>query len=198
MCSMMTVPTCLVASSISRFMVTPSMMSRNSTLPAFSVRMETLYGSHCTKVSPFFTLAAVRHGDDRADDHGVAFQLAAVVGVDADGAVLVEDDVIAVERLDGAEVGVLHRTLVARLDLRLLEDLRRRATDVERTHGQLRAGLADRLRGDDADRLAELGQRVGGERDAVALRADAAAGLAGEHGADLDPLGADIVDRARS
>ena len=40
-------------------------------------------------------LAAVGDGDDRADDHGVAFEFAAVLGMDADGAVLVEDDVIA-------------------------------------------------------------------------------------------------------
>ena len=45
-----------VASSTSCFIVTPSIMSWNSTLPAFSERIGTLYGSHCTKVSPFFTL----------------------------------------------------------------------------------------------------------------------------------------------
>ena len=33
---------------------------------------------------------------------------------------------------------------------------RRRAADVERPHRQLRAGLANRLRRDDADRLPEL------------------------------------------
>ena len=88
-------------------------------------------------------------------------------------------------------------TVVLGLDLGLLEHLRRRTTDVERTHGQLRAGFADRLRGDDADRLAELGQHIRRERNAVALRADAATRFAGQHRADLHPLRADAVDRRR-
>ncbi len=55
------------------------------------------------------------------------------------------------------------------------------AAGVERTHGQLRAGLADRLRGDDADRVADLGERAGGHRAAVAGLAHAAGRLALEH-----------------
>ena len=42
------------------------------------------------------------------------------------------------------------------------------ATGVERTHGELRAGLTDRLGGDDADRLAEVDELAGGEHRAVA------------------------------
>ena len=45
----------------------------------------------------------------------------------------------------------------ARLERALLDlAARRRATDVERTHRELRARLADRLAGDDADRLADV------------------------------------------
>ena len=51
------------------------------------------------------------------------------------------------------------------------DDARRRAADVERPHRQLRARLADRLRRDDADRLAELDHLAGREVAAVALRA---------------------------
>ena len=54
------------------------------------------------------------------------------------------------------------------------------AAGVERPHGQLRAGLADRLGGDDADRLAGPDHLAGGEVAAVARPADAVAGLAGE------------------
>ena len=43
------------------------------------------------------------------------------------------------------------------------------AADVERTHGELRAGFADGLRGDDADRFAELDDLAGREVAAVAL-----------------------------
>ena len=75
---MMTMASWLVVSSISCFIVTPSMMSWNFTLPAFSERIGTLCGSHWTNVSPFLTLRAVLEGNDRADDDGVIFQFAAV------------------------------------------------------------------------------------------------------------------------
>ena len=47
-------------------------------------------------------------------------------------------------------------TFVARLERRLLGAPARGAADVEGAHGELRAGLADRLGGDDADGLAEV------------------------------------------
>src|SRR5690606_10761295 len=61
---------------------------------------------------------------------------------------------------------------------------------VERPHRQLGAGLTDRLGGDDADRLADVDELAGRQRPAVALRAGTGAGLAGQHGADLDLLDA--------
>ena len=60
------------------------------------------------------------------------------------------------------------------------------AAGVERPHGELGARLADRLGGDDADRLADVDQPAGGERAAVARRADADLGLAGEDRANAD------------
>ena len=65
---------------------------------------------------------------------------------------------------------------------------------MERTHGELGARLADGLGGDDADRLAEADHETGGEVAAVALGADAALFLAGEDGADLELLVADLVE----
>ena len=70
--------------------------------------------------------------------------------------------------------------------MRLLEHRRGHTADVERPHGQLRAGLADRLGGDDADRLADLDRPAGGQVAAVALGAAAALAFAGQHGADLE------------
>jgi hypothetical protein len=55
-----------------------------------------------------------------------------------------------------------------RFEVRLLVDLRR-AADVEGAHGELRARLADRLRGDDADRFADVDRRAAGQVAAVAL-----------------------------
>ena len=77
------------------------------------------------------------------------------------------------------------------LDERLLRDLRR-AADVERAHGELGARLADRLRGDDAHRLAHIDRRAAGEIAPIALAAAAAGGLAGQHRTDLDLLHAGI------
>ena len=68
-------------------------------------------------------LAAVLDGDDRADDDVVRFQFAAVVAEDGDGAVLVQDDVVAVFELDEAQVVVADRAVELGLDLRLLEHL---------------------------------------------------------------------------
>jgi hypothetical protein len=73
------------------------------------------------------------------------------------------------------------------------------AAGVEGTHGQLGAGLADGLGGDDADGLAGVHGLAGGQVDAVALGAHAALGLAGEHAADLGsswmPCGLHLVRR---
>ena len=62
----------------------------------------------------------------------------------------------------------LHEAVVARFDLRLFGDARRRAADVERAHGELRARLADGLRGDDADRFAHFDHAAGRQVAAVA------------------------------
>jgi hypothetical protein len=56
---------------------------------------------------------------------------------------------------------------------RLLRNSRCRTADVEGTHGELRARLADGLRGDDADRLADVHRRAAGKVTAVAMAADA-------------------------
>ncbi len=107
-------------------------------------------------------------GNDRADDDVVALQFAALLVVHGDRAVLVEHDPVAIERLHGAQIVETDRAVVLRLDDRLLEGLARRAADVERPHRQLRAGFADRLRGDDADRFAELDELAGGQIAPVA------------------------------
>ena len=56
-------------------------------------------------------------------------------------------------------------------------------TGVEGAHGELGTRLANGLGRDDADRLTELDELVGGEREAVARGADALNGVTGERGA---------------
>src|SRR3954471_15335958 len=118
----------------------------------------------------------------------LAVLLAAVVG-DDDGARLVG----VLDRDAARDRGDLRQALrLARLEQ--LHDARQAVRDVragdaagvERPHGQLRAGLADRLRGDDADRVADLGGLAGGHRAAVAGLADARGRLALEHRAHRD------------
>ena len=60
------------------------------------------------------------------------------------------------------------------------------AAGMEGTHGQLGAGLADGLGRDDADGLAHVHELAVGHVRAVALGADADAGLAGQHASDRD------------
>ena len=116
-------------------------------------------------------------------------------------AVAVHDDEVVGRRrpsplvaLDHREVVEAHDALVLGVEHRLFRHPRRRAADVERAHRQLRAGLADRLRGDDADRQAEFDHLAGGQVAAVAVGADAAPRLAGQHRADLHLLDAGVLD----
>ena len=67
------------------------------------------------------------------------------------------------------------------------------ASGVEGTHGQLGAGLADRLCGDDADGLTDLDVLAGGQRHAVAGRRHARGRVVGQGGQDADPVHLRIV-----
>src|SRR6185436_14638475 len=105
--------------------------------------------------------------------------IAALVVLHHDEAGAVHDDGLhagARDRaLDRLEVVVARHALVLRIERALIRNTRGRAADVERAHRQLRAGLADRLRGDDADSEAELDQPASRQVAAVAAGADTAA-----------------------
>ena len=75
-----------------------------------------------------------------------------------------------------------------RLEARRLVELGG-AADVEGPHRQLGARLADRLGGDDADRLADIDRRAAGEIAPVAFAADAMLALADQRRADVAPTG---------
>ena len=92
----------------------------------------------------------------------------------------------------GLHVDEAHRTRALHLDAVHRGGPRRGAADVERTHRELRAGLADRLRRDHADGLAAVHAVAASEVASVALRADAVGGLARDRGADEQ-----LVDRVR-
>src|SRR5215475_2217523 len=117
----------------------------------------------------------------RAVSDRVTLDLAPAVVDDQHRAVAVHGDDLAFAADDRVEVVVFDVTARARLVRRLLGDLRRRAADVEGAHRQLRAGLADALGGDDADRLADVDDLPGGQVAAVALDTASSARFAGEH-----------------
>ena len=81
-----------------------------------------------------------------------------------------------------------------RLARRLLGDTSRRSTDVERSQRELRARLADGLRGDDADRFAQVDDVHRRQVAAVAHAAETALRLTGEDGADLHRFDARLFD----
>ena len=86
--------------------------------------------------------------------------------------------------------------VVLGVETRLLGNSRCRTTDVEGTHGELRSGLADRLRGDDASSFAEFDQASRGQVTAVAHHADSALRFASEHRTNLHPLDSGSLNRS--
>ena len=142
-------------------------------------------------LSPSPTYRRVRRGNV------CAVLVAGVVG-DDDGARLVG----VLDGHDAADLGDLRQALrLARLEQ--LDDARQAVRDVragdaagvERPHGQLRAGLADRLGGDDADRVADLRDVARRHRAAVARLAQAGGRLALEHRADGERLVLVLAER---
>src|SRR6185437_6365557 len=114
-----------------------------------------------------------------------------------------DQDAIAIHRNELALV-IANRINVTELDesialgiLRgLLADPGSRAADMERTHGKLRARLADGLRRNDTDRFAALHHTAGGQVAAVAEAAHAALRFARQHRTNLHPLDTGRLNRA--
>jgi hypothetical protein len=148
------------------------------------------YGVPLDQQLALLDLGAVLDLELGAVDDGVALALAALLVVDDESARAVHDHQVALLVLDRAHVVELDGAAVLRLERRLLGAVAGGAADVERTHGELGARLADRLGGDDAHRHAQLDQLARRQVAAVAERADAALALAGEHRADADLLDA--------
>ena len=140
-------------------------------------------------------LGAVLEQHLGAVHHRVALFLAPLVVDDGHDAVAVHGNQLALGVLDGDDVEELDEAVGLGVLLGLLARSGGRAADVEGTHGELRSGLADGLRGNDAHRFAALHHASGGEVAAVAELADAALGFAGEHRADLDALDTGGLDR---
>ncbi len=140
----------------------------------------------------FLDLVAFRNVHDSAQRHRVTFEFALLLVDDDDVATALQrDDLLGTlafcdQDFDRFKVGELHtaRALVAHFGV--FDLLRCRATDVERTHCQLRARFTDRLRADDANCEARLGQRTARQVHAVALGADTDSRFTGERRTHAD------------
>src|SRR5262249_3194752 len=108
-------------------------------------------------------MCTVFHLQLRTIDDLVALLLTATVVNDGDGAGAVHGDQITGLGADGGQVDEAHDAGVLRVEVRLLGDARCGTTDVEGTHGELRSGLTDGLRRDDANCLAQLDRTAGGQ-----------------------------------
>ena len=153
-----------------------------------------LCGSHSHEHLAAGDLLAVLDHDHGAVGHVVLLQLAALGVEDLDLAVARQGDVLPLVVDDDVEADELDLALALGLDVLLLDAAGGDAADVEGPHGELGAGLADRLRGDDPDGHAHLDELPGGQVHAVAAAADAQRRLAGHRAADLDLLDLHLLE----
>ncbi len=119
--------------------------------------------------------------------HAVRGAVLALVVHDRDRDVATHGDKSAARDLGHVAVADDDLAFRAGLEERAVDHLRR-TTDVERTHGELGARFADRLRRDNADGFADIDRRTASEVAAVAGCTAARTEVAGERRADLDAL----------
>ena len=160
-----------------------------------SARIGILCGSHWQRTVPALTSWAFpRPQQDGAGGNFVFLQLAALGIQDLDFAVSGQHDLLArivADDLQSREA----RPPVFLARLSLSTRASGHAADMERTHGELGARLADRLGGDDPDGHALFDHRAGGEVHAVAQPADAQGGIASHRAADLNLFDLQFLER---
>jgi len=108
-------------------------------------------GSHSARIWPWGNVFAVLDAEARAVNDVVALLLAVLFIDDGNQSGAVHGDGSAATAFDELHVHELDDAVVARFERGTFGDARSGSADVEGAHGQLRAGLADGLRGDDAD-----------------------------------------------
>ena len=133
--------------------------------------------------------------DGRAVRDLVALALAAELVDHAELAGARHRDQMALLVAHGLDVVQADRALRLDLDAVGRRRSRGRAADVEGAHRELGSRLADRLRRDDAHRLADVDAMAASEISAVALRAHAVAGFAGDRRAHYDLVDAHLLEQ---
>src|SRR6185436_3935917 len=138
---------------------------------------------------------AVADGDDRAVRDLVALALTTEFVDHAELAGARGRDPVTLLVMHRLQVVQTRCALALRFDRVRRCRSRRRATDVERTHRQLRARLTDRLGRDHADRFAQVDAMTAREVASVALRAHAVARLARDRRAHLHLVDAFLLEQ---
>jgi hypothetical protein len=144
---------------------------------------------------PAFACFAVLRLQRGAVRNLVALTLATVVVVNQDFTGACDDNQLALGIGDVAHGR--RETDGARrfaLELRRRRGSRCGATDVERPHRELCTRFANRLRGDDAHRFADIHEMPAAEIAAVTRRAQSVSRIAGERRAHLDFIDAEHLD----
>ena len=139
-------------------------------------------------------LVIVGHLEDRTGWNFELFQFAPLRIDDGDFSISCEHDLLALLVLHRAKAGEFHGACPLGTALALLDSTLTDATDVERTHRQLRARFTDALSCDDADSHALLDHGAGGEVHAVAKSAHTQRGLARQCAANLDLFEPQFLD----
>ena len=155
-----------------------------------------LCGSHSQSTPPGSNGVVFVDLENGAGRNFVLLHLAAFFVDERNFAVAGKYDLLAFVGGHDLEPRVLHDTAALGFDVALFDVVLTDAADVERTHRELRARLADRLGGDDADGHALFHQRTGGKIHAVAAAADAERRIARHTAANLNLFQAQLFDLA--
>src|SRR5512143_1529203 len=116
---------------------------------------------------------AVLHFDPGAVDDRILLLLTPGLVINGDVAAAGHGNIIAFLVLYRVQIEILHNAGILRFEHGLFTYLARRTADVEGPHRQLRSRLADRLGGNDADRLADIHELAAAEVSAVTHLANA-------------------------
>src|SRR5208337_4218750 len=133
----------------------------------------------------------------RAIHHRIALAFAALLVHHRDRALAIHDHQVASLGLYGLQIDETHGAVALGIEARLFRNSRRRTSDVEGTHGELRSRFANGLSRDHAGGLAQFNKASGSQITSVAHDANAAPRLAGKHRANLHPLDTGSLNRAR-
>ena len=137
-------------------------------------------------------LGSISNVNDGSDDEFVSFDFLAVIVVNGQAAVLGEHNPVAIDTFNGPQIVVANGAAGFDFDDWLFKRTGCSSARVERPHGELRSWFTDGLGSNNADRFTNVDAITRAEMQAVTGGTATALAFAGEHGADLHLLYADL------